>query len=78
MNAISSGPIRTIAASAFPDSTASSTMLRPMRRCEETSVRMTSQAPRSGSPAPRRRCTGQCIYVDAGYSITMVPESIMN
>jgi enoyl-[acyl-carrier-protein] reductase (NADH) len=22
--------------------------------------------------------TGQCIHVDAGYSITMVPESIMD
>ena len=22
--------------------------------------------------------TGQCIYVDAGYSITMVPETIMD
>lgn len=79
INAISSGPIRTIAASGIPgfdrilDHVEANAPLR--RNVSQEDVAGTtlwlSSALSSG-------VTGQCIHVDAGFSITMVPESIMN
>ena len=79
VNATSSGPIRTIAASGIQVLTASSTMWKPMPLYGGTSARTMSLGQRFGLPARFQRASlGQCVYVDAGYSITMVPESIMN
>ena len=78
INAISSGPIRTIAASGIPG------FDRILDHVEENAPlrRNVSQEDVAGtaiwlaSPLSSG-VTGQCIMVDAGYSITMVPSSIM-
>ena len=78
MNAISSGPIRTIAASGIPgfenilDHVASNAPLR--RNVTQSDVAGTTLWLASPLSAG---VTGQVIHVDAGYSITMVPETIM-
>ena len=78
-NAISSGPIRTIAASGIPgfdrilDHVEANAPLR--RNVDQDDVAGATLWLASPLAAG---VTGQCIYVDAGYSITMVPESIMN
>ena len=78
INAISSGPIRTIAASGIPgfdkilDHVEENAPLR--RNVSQEDVAGTAiwlASPLSSG------VTGQCIMVDAGYSITMVPSSIM-
>ena len=79
VNAISSGPIRTIAASGIPgfdrilDHVEANAPLR--RNVDQNDVAGATLWLASPLAAG---VTGQCIYVDAGYSITMVPESIMN
>ena len=79
VNAISSGPIRTIAASGIPgfenilDHVERNAPLR--RNVDQDDVAGATlwlASPLSSG------VTGQCIYVDAGYSITMVPETIMD
>ena len=78
VNAISSGPIRTIAASGIPgfdnilDHVASNAPLR--RNVTQSDVAGTTLWLASPLSAG---VTGQVIHVDAGYSITMVPETIM-
>ena len=77
VNAISSGPIRTIAASGIPgfdnilNHVASNAPLR--RNVTQSDV----AGPPCGWQVRFGRVTGQVIHVDAGYSITMVPETIM-
>ena len=79
VNSISSGPIRTIAASGIPgfdrilDHVAANSPLR--RNVSQTDVAGATLWLASPLSAG---VTGQCIHVDAGYSITMVPESIMD
>ena len=78
VNAISSGPIRTIAASGIPgfdnilNHVASNAPLR--RNVTQSDVAGTTLWLASPLSAG---VTGQVIHVDAGYSITMVPETIM-
>ena len=79
LNAISSGPIRTIAASGIPgfdnilDHVEKNSPLRRNVNQEDVAgATLWLASPLSSG------VTGQCIYVDAGYSITMVPETIMN
>jgi enoyl-[acyl-carrier protein] reductase I len=79
INAISSGPIRTIAASGVPgfdnilDHVEANSPLR--RNVSQEDVAGTALWLASSLSSG---VTGQCIYVDGGYSITMVPQSIMN
>lgn len=78
INAISSGPVRTIAAGGIPgfdkilDHVEQNAPLR--RNVTQDDVAGTTLW--LASPLSRG-VTGQCIHVDAGYSITMVPHSIM-
>jgi enoyl-[acyl-carrier protein] reductase I len=79
VNAISSGPIRTIAASGVPgfDNILShveqnSPLRRNVNQEDVAGAALWLASPLSAG------VTGQCIYVDGGYSITMVPQSIMN
>ena len=79
VNAISSGPIRTIAASGIPgfenilDHVEKNAPLRRNVSQEDVAgATLWLASPLSSG------VTGQCIHVDAGYSITMVPETIMN
>ena len=78
MNSISSGPIRTIAASGIPG------FENILNHVENNSPlrRNVNQDDVAGATlwlasSLSSGVTGQCIYVDSGYSITMVPESIM-
>ena len=79
INAISSGPIRTIAASGVPgfdnilDHVEANSPLRRNISQEDVAGATLWLASSLSSGV-----TGQCIYVDGGYSITMVPQSIMN
>ena len=79
INAISSGPIRTIAASGVPgfdnilDHVEANSPLRRNVSQEDVAGATLWLASSLSSGV-----TGQCIYVDGGYSITMVPQSIMN
>ena len=75
INAISSGPIRTLAASGIPgigkilDHVAENAPLRRnVNQDDVAGATLWLASPLSSG------VTGQCIYVDAGYSITMVPE----
>ena len=79
VNAISSGPIRTIAASGVPGFDnildhveANSPLRRNVTQEDVAGATLWLASPLSSG------VTGQCIYVDGGYSITMVPQSIMN
>ncbi len=79
VNAISSGPIRTIAASGVPGFEnildhveANSPLRRNVNQEDVAGATLWLASPLSSG------VTGQCIYVDGGYSITMVPQSIMN
>ena len=79
VNAISSGPIRTIAAGGIPGFDrildhveANAPLRRNVSQQDVAGATLWLSSPLSSG------VTGQCIYVDAGYSITMVPESIMN
>lgn len=79
VNAISSGPIRTIAAGGIPGFDrildhveANAPLRRNVSQKDVAGATLWLSSPLSSG------VTGQCIYVDAGYSITMVPESIMN
>ncbi|MDP6235282.1 MAG: enoyl-ACP reductase [Candidatus Poseidoniaceae archaeon] len=79
VNAISSGPIRTIAASGVPGFDnildhveANSPLRRNVNQEDVAGATLWLASPLSSG------VTGQCIYVDGGYSITMVPQSIMN
>ena len=79
VNAISSGPIRTIAASGVPGFEnildhveANSPLRRNVNQDDVAGATLWLASPLSSG------VTGQCIYVDGGYSITMVPQSIMN
>ena len=78
VNAISSGPIRTLAAGGIPgfdhilDHVAANSPLR--RNVTQSDVAGCATWLASSLSAG---VTGQCIHVDAGYSITMVPPSIM-
>ncbi len=79
VNAISSGPIRTIAASGIPGFDnilnhvqANAPLRRNVNQDDVAGATLWLASPLSSG------VTGQCIYVDAGYSITMVPETIMN
>ena len=79
VNAISSGPIRTIAAGGVPG------FDKILEHVEANSPlrRNVSQEDVAGATlwlasSLSSGVTGQCIYVDGGYSITMVPQSIMN
>ena len=78
VNSISSGPIRTIAASGIPgfenilDHVADNSPLRRNVTQSDVAGCTTWLASPLSSGV-----TGQCIHVDAGYSITMVPSSIM-
>jgi len=79
VNSISSGPIRTIAASGIPgfdrilDHVAENAPLRRnVSQSDVAGATLWLASPLSAG------VTGQCIHVDAGYSITMVPESIMD
>lgn len=79
VNAISSGPIRTIAAGGVPG------FDKILEHVEANSPlrRNVSQEDVAGAAlwlasSLSSGVTGQCIYVDGGYSITMVPPSIMN
>ena len=79
VNAISSGPIRTIAASGIPGFDnilehveKNSPLRRNVSQEDVAGATLWLASPLSSG------VTGQCIYVDAGYSITMVPETIMN
>ncbi len=78
MNSISSGPIRTIAASGIPGFenildhvAANSPLRRNVTQSDVAGCTTWLASPLSAG------VTGQCIHVDAGYSITMVPSSIM-
>lgn len=78
VNSISSGPIRTIAASGIPgfenilDHVASNAPLRRnVTQSDVAGCTLWLASPLSSG------VTGQCIHVDSGYSITMVPPSIM-
>ena len=78
VNAISSGPIRTIAASGIPGFErildhveANAPLRRNVNQDDVAGATLWLASPLAAG------VTGQCIYVDAGYSITMVPESIM-
>ena len=79
VNSISSGPIRTIAAQGIPgfdrilDHVEANAPLR--RNVDQSDVAGTTLWLASPLSAG---VTGQCIHVDAGYSITMVPQSIMD
>jgi len=79
VNAISSGPIRTIAAGGVPgfdnilDHVEANSPLRRNVSQEDVAGAALWLASSLSSGV-----TGQCIYVDGGYSITMVPQSIMN
>ena len=79
VNSISSGPIRTIAASGIPgfdkilDHVQANAPLR--RNVSQSDVAGTTLWLASSLSSG---VTGQCIHVDAGYSITMVPQSIMD
>ena len=79
VNSISSGPIRTIAASGFLVLIKFLITSRQMLLCAETSAKLMLQGTtlwlQALLPAG---VTGQCIHVDGGYSITMVPQSIMD
>ena len=78
VNAISSGPIRTIAASGVPgfdNILAHVERNAPLRRNVDQND-VAGCAVWLASPFSSA-VTGQIIHVDAGYSITMVPESIM-
>ena len=79
VNAVSSGPIRTIAASGVPGFEnildhveANSPLRRNVNQDDVAGATLWLASPLSSG------VTGQCIYVDGGYSITMVPQSIMN
>tara|TARA_B100001093_G_scaffold49990_2_gene42509 strand:- start:8089 stop:8883 length:795 start_codon:yes stop_codon:yes gene_type:complete len=79
INAISSGPIRTIAASGVPGFDnildhveANSPLRRNVSQDDVAGAALWLASSLSSG------VTGQCIYVDGGYSITMVPQSIMN
>jgi len=78
INAISSGPIKTLAAGGIPG------FDRILEHVEQNSPlrRNVSQDDVAGCAVwlasdLSRGVTGQCIMVDAGYSVTMVPASIM-
>ena len=78
VNAISSGPIRTIAASGIPGFDrildhveANAPLRRNVSQDDVAGATLWLASPLAAG------VTGQCIYVDAGYSITMVPETIM-
>ena len=78
VNAISSGPIQTLAASGIPgfekilEHVEANAPLR--RNVSQEDVAGTALWLASSLSSG---VTGQCIHVDAGYSITMVPSSIM-
>jgi enoyl-[acyl-carrier protein] reductase I len=78
VNAISSGPIKTLAASGIPGFDKILEHVKanaPLRRnVSQDDVAGTALWLASSLSAG---VTGQCIHVDAGYSITMVPSSIM-
>ena len=78
VNSISSGPIRTIAASGIPGFdnildhvAANSPLRRNVTQSDVAGCTTWLASPLSSG------VTGQCIHVDAGYSITLVPPSIM-
>ena len=79
VNAISSGPIRTIAAGGIPGFDrildhveANAPLRRNVSQQDVAGATLWLSSPLSSG------VTGQCIYVDAGYSITMLPESLLN
>jgi enoyl-[acyl-carrier protein] reductase I len=78
INAISSGPIPTLAAGGIPGFDkildhveANAPLRRNVTQSDVAGAAIWLASPLSSG------VTGQCIYVDAGYSITMVPQSIM-
>ena len=78
VNAISSGPIRTIAAGGIPGFDkilehveANAPLRRNVNQTDVAGATLWLASPLASG------VTGQCIYVDGGYSITMVPQSIM-
>ena len=79
VNAISSGPIRTIAAGGIPGFDkildhveANAPLRRNVNQDDVAGATLWLASPLASG------VTGQCIYVDGGYSITMVPQSIMD
>jgi len=79
VNSISSGPIKTIAAGGIPGFdrilehvAANAPLRRNVSQDDVAGTTLWLASPLSSG------VTGQCIHVDAGYSITMVPESIMD
>ena len=79
INAISSGPIRTIAASGIPGFDKildhverNSPLRRNVSQDDVAGCTLWLASPLSSG------VTGQIIHVDSGYSVTMVPESIMD
>jgi len=79
INAISSGPIPTLAAGGIPGFDkildhveANAPLRRNVSQSDVAGAAIWLASPLSNG------VTGQCIYVDAGYSITMVPQSIMD
>ena len=78
INAISSGPIKTIAAGGIPgfDSILDHVELNAPLRRNVTQNDVAGCAAWLASELSAG-VTGQCIMVDAGYSVTMVPSSIM-
>ena len=79
VNSISSGPIRTIAPSGIPGFDkildhvqANAPLRRNVSQSDVAGTTLWLASPLSAG------VTGQCIHVDAGYSITMVPQSIMD
>lgn len=78
VNAISSGPIQTLAASGIPGFDkilehveANAPLRRNVSQEDVAGTALWLASPLSSG------VTGQCIHVDAGYSITMVPSNIM-
>jgi enoyl-[acyl-carrier protein] reductase I len=79
INAISSGPIPTLAAGGIPGFDkildhveANAPLRRNVSQSDVAGAALWLASPLASG------VTGQCIYVDAGYSITMVPQSIMD
>ena len=79
INAISSGPIPTLAAGGIPGFDkildhveANAPLRRNVSQSDVAGAALWVASPLASG------VTGQCIYVDAGYSITMVPQSIMD
>ena len=79
VNSISPGPIRTIAAQGIPGFDrildhveANAPLRRNVNQTDVAGATLWLASPLSAG------VTGQCIHVDAGYSITMVPQSIMD